>query len=286
MEDAPTSIRAFCRRVLERGDLAAKLAPPRQLDGSPLRDDAPGPALSVDRPARDPGLAMSGGAGRLPRPGELRAPEARARCLARFSHHELMAVELFAWALLRWPELPAELRRAWLAALCDEQRHCRLYRERLLALGSDLHEHDLSDYFWKHAPAIAASPHGPRAFLSGLGLTFEQANLDFALLYRDAFREVGDAASARVCQIVHDDEVGHVRLAAEWLARLADPQQSETERYSEAVPFPLSAARAKGRRFSAESRRSAGLGEDFIRHVRAARSTQETRPRRPRKKGP
>jgi uncharacterized ferritin-like protein (DUF455 family) len=283
MEESPTTIRGFCRRVLTRGDLAAKLAPPRRADGSPLCDDAPGPALRVDGPARDPGLAMSGGAGGLPRPGELRAPDARARCLARFAHHELMAVELFAWALLRWPELPAELRRAWLAALSDEQKHCRLYLERLRAHGSDLHEYDHSDYFWKQAPHIAASPHGPRAFLSAMGLTLEQANLDFALLYRDAFREAGDAASARVCQIVHDDEVGHVRLAAVWLARLADPQQSETERYREAVPFPLSAARAKGRRFSAESRRSAGLGEDFIAHVRAARSTQETRPRRPRK---
>jgi len=282
VEDSPTSIRTFCRLVLERGDLATKLAPPRGADGSPLNDDAPGPALHLARPARDPDLAMSGGAGPLPRPGELRAPEARARCLARFAHHELMAVELFAWALLRWPELPAELRRGWLAALSDEQKHCRLYRERLLALGSDLHEHDLSDYFWKHVPAIAASPHGPRAFLSAVGLTLEQANLDFALLYRDAFREAGDEASARVCQIVHDDEVGHVRLGAVWLARLAERQQSETERYREAVPFPLSAARAKGRRFSAESRRSAGLGEDFIAHVRAARSTQETRPRRPR----
>jgi uncharacterized ferritin-like protein (DUF455 family) len=280
MEDSVASVRAFCLRLLERGDLEAKLAPPVGTDGSPLRDDAPGPPVCVDRPARDPALAMSGGAGSLPRPGELGSPEARARCLARFAHHELMAAELFAWALLRWPDLPRDLRRGWLGALADEQKHCRMYRARLRALGSDLCDHALSDYFWKHAPAIAASPHGPRAFLAAMGLTLEQANLDFALLYRDAFREVGDAASARVCQIVHDDEVGHVRLAATWLARLGDPQQSEIERYAEAVPFPLSAARAKGRRFAAESRRNAGLGKDFIAHVRAARSSQEARPRR------
>jgi uncharacterized ferritin-like protein (DUF455 family) len=194
-----------------------------------------------------------------------------------------MAAELFAWALLRWPALPRDLRRGLLGVLAEEQRHCRLYLARLRALGSRLEEHALSDYFWKQAPAIAASPHGPRAFLAAMGLTFEQANLDFSLLYRDAFRAAGDEVSARVCQQVHDDEVGHVRLAAAWLRFLGTPGASEVERYSEAVPFPFSAARAKGRRFDVRSRRRAGLSEDFIAHVRDARSTQQARPRRGRR---
>ncbi len=281
-EAAVTDVRSFCIRLLGNGDLATKLAPPTCPDGSPLADGAPGPSLSIDRPVRAVGLELAAGAPPLPRPGELTSPEARASCLARFAHHELMAAELFAWALLRWPELPAELRSGWLAALRDEQRHCGLYLERLYAHGSKLDDHMLSPYFWKHAPAIAASPHGPRAFLSAMGLTFEQANLDFALLYRDAFREAGDEASARVCQVIHDDEVGHVALAARWLERLSEPDQSEIERYSRAVPFPLSAARAKARRFDVAARRRAGLGDEFIEFVRSARSTQETRPRRPR----
>jgi uncharacterized ferritin-like protein (DUF455 family) len=194
-----------------------------------------------------------------------------------------MAAELFAWALLRWPSLPPELRRGWVGALADEQRHCRLYLDRLEAHGHELRDFPRSDYFWKHAPAIALSPHGPRAFLCAMGLTLEQANLDFSLVYRDGFRAAGDEASARVCQRVHEDEVGHVRLAATWLARLGDPAASEVERYSEAVPFPLSAARAKGRRFDAEARRRAGLGEEFIAHVKRARSSQQARPRRKRR---
>jgi len=277
------TVREFCRHLLESGDLESKLVPPLRPDGSLLDDDAPGPAVFIEATTRDKGLALVSGAGPLPRPGALASPEARARCLARFAHHELMAAELFAWALLRWPELPSGLRRAWLGELADEQRHCGLYRARLLELGSDLHEHALSDYFWKHAAAIAAAPHGPCAFLSAMGLTLEQANLDFALVYRDAFRAVGDEATAIVCQQVHDDEIGHVRIAANWLAQLDETGRSEIERYATTVPFPLSAARAKGRRFEVESRRRAGLGEDFIAHVRDARSTQETGTK---KKGP
>jgi len=279
--DGVESVRQFCLRLLESGDLATKLARPQGPGGAALSDAEAGPTVNIDRPAREPALAMRAGAPALPRPGALHAPEARALCLARFAHHELMAAELFAWALLRWPESPPELRRGWLAALVDEQRHCRLYLDRLRGLGSALDEHILSNYFWKHVPAISASTHGPRAFLCAVGLTLEQANLDFSLLYRDAFREAGDEASARACQTVHDEEIGHVGLAATWMARLGDPQQSETERYLEAVPFPLSAARAKARRFDAASRRRAGLGEDFIDHVRRARSSQEALPGRP-----
>ncbi len=267
------SVRDFCRRILECGELDAKLEPPP----ADLDDGRPGPALEIERPARAPELAMRGGAARLPRPAELRDPAARALCLARFAHHELMAVELFAWALLRWPELPGELRRGMLAALADEQRHCRLYCERLAAHGADLSQFEHSDYFWQHAPAIAASPYGPAAFLSAMGLTLEQANLDFAPLYRDAFRAAGDEPSARVCQRVHEDEVRHVRLAATWLRRLGPAGASDVEAYLAAVPFPLAPSRAKGRRFDEAARRRAGLSQDFIETVRAARASHQQR---------
>src|SRR5262245_1328194 len=99
------TLRTRCREILAAGDLAAKLAPPFGADGALLRDEPAAPALHVAAPARSAELAMRPGAARLPRPNELGDPRARAACLRRFAHHELMAVELFAWALLRWPEL-------------------------------------------------------------------------------------------------------------------------------------------------------------------------------------
>jgi uncharacterized ferritin-like protein (DUF455 family) len=264
------TVQSFCRRVLESGELGAKLAAPGELR------DAPGEPIEIERPARGDEIALTNGAGRLPPPGALGDASARAVCLARLAHHELMAVELFAWALLRWPELPAGLRRGWLRVLREEQEHCQLYLERLHAHGSTLADHDLSDYFWKHAPAIASSPAGPRAFLAAMGLTLEQANLDFSLTYRDGFRTGGDEASALVCQRVHDEEIAHVKLAAVWLARLAPRAVDEITAYRDAVPFPLDAHRAKGRRFSVEARRQAGLGDAFIEHVRGARPRRHT----------
>jgi len=226
---------------------------------------------------------MSSGAPRLPAARALREAQARATVLARLAHHELQAVELFAFALLRWPRVPAALRAGWASVLADEQRHCRLYLQRLHAHGAclaDFAPH--SDYFWRHVPALDASPFGPAAFLAAMGLTLEQANLDFSLLYRDAFRDAGDEATARVCQRIHEEEQGHVALALRWL-RILDPDApDDVARYQRAVPFPLSAARAKARRFDVPARLRAGLSPELVEFVRRARSSQEHRSARTR----
>jgi hypothetical protein len=294
MTSPPADLHALCLQILTAGDLEAKLVPPVDAAGRPLPAGPSGPPVRIDRPTRDPGLRMRGGREKLPRPGELADAGPRRLCLARFAHHELMAVEYFAWAWLRWPDAPAGLRRGWIAAMADEQRHCRLYLARLAALGGDFARDDHSDYFWRHAPAIAASPAGPAAFLAAMGLTLEQANLDFTLTYRDGFAAAGDPESAALCQQVHDDEIAHVALAARWLPRLigdptagmpAAPEETEAipdeaeasdlKHYLAAVPFPLGPARAKGRRFEPAPRRRAGLSEVFIEHVRQARSSQQ-----------
>ncbi|MFK7897630.1 MAG: DUF455 family protein [Myxococcota bacterium] len=265
---------------MESGDLATKLSPPPP-DENRL-DDPPGPPLYLDRPVRNPELKMGPGSDALPRPGQLKDVAHRRSCLSRFAHHELQAVEYFAWALLRWPDMPPLLRRGLLSALADEQRHCLLYLDRLEAQGGAFETGDHSDYFWRQAPAIAASPAGPRAFLAAMGLTLEQANLDFTLTYRDGFAEAGDAQSAAVCQRVHDEEIAHVALAARWLTRLEAEEKAvspeavhDLDAYLNAVPFPMGPARAKGRRYEVGPRRRAGLSEEMIEAIRVARSTQE-----------
>ncbi|HEY8122928.1 MAG TPA: DUF455 family protein [Myxococcota bacterium] len=276
MFSEPT-LRASCLRVLTSGELAAKLAPLARLVASPPRDTqlaaAPLAARAL-RPARSAALTMGPGAAPLPRPEALGDVGARALALARFAHHELQAAELFAAALLRWPELPLALTLALAGILEDEQRHARLYLDRLAALGArfeDFAPH--SDYFWKHAGALLGGT--PAAFFAAMGLTLEQANLDFSGIYRDAFAAAGDAESAAVCALVHADEIGHVALAARALRELGVAGAGDTQRFEAAVPFPFSAARAKGRRFDARARHAAGLDEKFIAHVRHARSPQE-----------
>ncbi len=272
--DATADCGTGCKRILTGGSLDAKLAPVAGDRAGSVLDSDPATRLVTDamtRPARDPELRFARGGDPLPRPHQLGDPLARARCLARFAHHELMAVELFAWALLRWPELPREMGDDLLCTLADEQLHCALYVDRLAALDTTLAAHPSTDYIWRRCVVA----EGPRAFLCAMGLTLEQANLDFSLRYAAAFHEAGDPESADVLERVHEDEVLHVASAAAWLRELDADRDDEVARYEAAVPFPLSAARAKGRPFYPDPRRRAGLGERFIEHVRRARSRQE-----------
>lgn len=265
------SAEAFCRDLLTHGDLASKLRRPRGEDGRLLPFASEGrtnvQALDIERPAREPGLSMSKGAERLPALGTLANPRARIDCLRRFAHHELQAIELFAWAVLRFPMLPEALRRGFLLILEEEQQHLGLYLERLQAHGATLLGAPLSDYLWQHRTSIEAADDPPLAFLCALGLTFEQANLDFASLYRDAFRDAGDGETAAVLARIHEDEVRHVRLAVRWLRRLKAKDETDLAAYLRAVPFPLCLSRAKGRRFDVAARRRAGLDDDFIAQV-------------------
>ena len=263
-----TTIQACCRRILEGGSLQDK----RAGDVDAVDDVEAAVAVDVDLPARSGVLQMVEGAERLPALRELTRADARVACLSRFAHHELMAIELFAWALLRFPTAPPALRRGLWAALVEEQLHLGLYLDRLQVHGAALGDVPLSGYFWKLMPPIRAAADPLKAFLCAQGLTLEQANLDFTVLYRDAFALAGDVDSANVLQRVHDDEVGHVRLARTWLCKQGD---DDVAAYLAHVPFPLSAARAKGRRFEIGARRRAGLSEPLIALVRDARPYQE-----------
>ena len=186
----------------------------------------------------------------------------------------MMAIELFAWALLKFPEAPAPLRRGMWAALVEEQQHLRLYLDRMQAHGAQLGDVPLSGYFWKLVPGIRAASDSVKSFLCAQGLTLEQANLDFTITFRDAFQRAGDVESAAVMQRVHDDEIGHVRLAKTWLCKDGD---DDKDAFVQHVPFPLSAARAKGKRFEIGARRRAGLSEPFIAMVRDAQPYAKTK---------
>ncbi len=270
------TLRQFCSGILGSGDLENKLSPPLRSDDQPLDDSHPGESLYLAYPVRDPEIAMVANAPDLPPLDALKQPEARAAHLAHLAHQELAMVELRAWALLRWPELPAELRRDFTSALADEQRNCALYISRLTELGGHFSAHSFSNRCWNVA-TISRSPHGPSALLAAMGLTCEQANLDSLLVCREAFLASGDRQTADIIAQVHQEEIKHVALAARWIKLLGPPGADLIEAYSEAVPFPFSAARASAAPFDVTARRRAGLDEAFIEFIRNAMPSADHR---------
>jgi uncharacterized ferritin-like protein (DUF455 family) len=256
------TVSAYARRLLEADDLDTKLAPPP----AGLPDEPRAPATRVAAPARPAKLAIaSSRAVKVPPLEGMRDPTQRGRILHALANHELQAAELFAWALLAFPQAPASFRRGLLGILADEQRHCRMYLARLAALGGRFGDYPVTGHFWNKLDGVKT----PLQFVCTMGLTFENANLDFANEYAAAARDAGDAQTAAILEEVHDDEVRHVAFAWRWLSQLAGDGDARTI-YLANVDFPLGPARARGVTFDRDSRRRAGLDEAFIEMLAAS----------------
>lgn len=249
-------VRAFAAGVIEATTLEGKLARPP----APLTDHDPGIAVRYAEPVRPPGLEIvPGGHVRVPPPEGLCDPAQRVRILHALANHELQAVELFAWALLAFPDAPKAFRNGLLAILEDEQRHCRLYVRRLEELGATFGELPVSGLFWNRVPELDS----PLAFVCTLGLTYENANLDFALEHIAAARTAGDERTAGVLQEVHDDEVRHLAFAWRWMRHWKDEGVGDWEAFTAAGPRHA-AERARGATFDRAGREAAGLDAAFI----------------------
>ena len=202
----------------------------------------------------------------FPRMDQLSDPLARGRILHAFANHELLAMELMALVLLRFPEAPAAFRAGIVRTITEEQNHLRLYIDRMRELGMDFGEQAVNDYFWNCMKDMSS----PLQFVTQMSLTFEQANLDFSLQYRDAIAQAGDERTAEILDQVYREEIGHVRHGLVWFNRWREDNPSspkdETEwkAYQRLLPVPMTPRRAKGQLFSSDARREAGLSEDFI----------------------
>lgn len=256
-------VREFAWAVVTTSDLGVKLgAAPAD-----LTDDDPRPREVPAAPGRPAGLEIvpNRRVKRLPSLAGMRDPRQRARILHALANHELQATELFAWALLAFPDAPPAFRQGLLRVLADEQRHTRMYIARLEAAGARFGDFAVTGYFWHKAASLTT----PLRFVCAMSLTFENANLDHTIELAAAARAAGDPKTAAVIDQVHRDEIRHVRFGWEWLAQFKSPEQTMWEAWTANVAWPLRPATARGRTFHPQGRTAAGLDPEFIRLLEA-----------------
>ena len=253
-------VRRFAETVLFGDTLAEKLAAPPTLE-----DDAPGAAIPLPgAPGRPSDLPLRrGDRPKFPAAERLGEVEAAATALHAFANHELLAMELMALALLRFPDADPAFRRDLVRTLQEEQAHLVMYVERLQGWGQPFGSRALSPYFWDALSAVDS----PMAFCAAMGLTLEQANLDFAGHFAQAFEAAGDDVTARILRRVLVDEIAHVARGLRWFDRL----RGDTDRWDAwvgSLPPALTPRRARGPDFAAGPRLRAGLDGDFVQRVR------------------
>jgi uncharacterized ferritin-like protein (DUF455 family) len=252
-------LRAFAEQVLFSNSLEEKLRAPEI-----ITDENPGCALvTPDAPSRPGNLIFKPHAtGKSDFPGlhRLEQQTERGKLLHFFANHELLATELMALVLLKFPDAPAAFRQGVLKTLKDEQEHTRLYIERMKSCGVALGDFPVSGYFWR---CVAPMEH-PIDYVAGLCLTFEQANLDFARFFAKNFGAVGDAETSKLLEKIYRDEIGHVAYGLKWFRRWKNPDENDWDAFCRVLKFPLSPQRAKGFNLNVAGRQAAGLDEHFI----------------------
>ncbi len=218
-------------------------------------------------PARSESLAIRPAKqARVPPLAGLADPSQRARIVHALANHELQAIELFAWALLAYPDAPDDFRRGLVSTLVDEQRHFVLYQECLAEQGVSFGDLAVSGYFWNKVALLSSPAH----FVCAMCLTFENANLDHAEATEQAAIERGDERLVSALRVVHRDEVRHVAFGWRMLDAFKGDDETMWDAYCARMRWPLRPELARGRHFDAEARRRAGFDEAFITQLAGA----------------
>ncbi|MEY2988963.1 MAG: hypothetical protein RJB13_2484, partial [Pseudomonadota bacterium] len=253
-------VSVFARNILFSSELDGKLMTPSQLtDLQPLLDVRL-PTEPVRPRLLELGRWKDSARVSFPTKSELIDPLKVGVLLHFFANHELLALELMALALLKFPNAPSSFRMGVAQTMLDEQRHLAAYIRKMNEVGIEFGDIPVNDFFW----AQCASMSEPMDYVTRMSMTFEQANLDFASYFRDVLVEVGDHETAALLQTVLDDEIGHVKHGLTWFRRWKTESSSDWQAFCEALGGELNPARAKGQFFHTEGRLKAGFCEDYI----------------------
>ncbi len=135
----PIQLQDFAKQVLFGETLEEKLSFPR----SEIIDSLPGSPIKTPRKLSRPQhlrLHEDGVKANHPSNAKLVNERERGRLLHFFGNHELLATELMALVLLKFPEAPASFRLGVLETLKEEQIHTQLYIHRMKQCGVEFGE--------------------------------------------------------------------------------------------------------------------------------------------------
>ena len=260
------NVREVAERILFSSSLEDKLL----LGPRDAEDNCCGKAIKAPQfPERPEYLTVGDSGIRADFPGSNRIIDDKERGVMMhfLANHELLAAELMALVLLKFPEAPEDYRAGVYEAMREEQMHTQMYLRRMHDCGVSFGELPLNDYFWR----VVSSMDTVMDFVVRMNLTFEQANLDYSKYYAEQFRVIGDTGTAVVLDKIYQDEINHVGHGLKWLRHWKKKDHSDWEAFSSSLHFPLSPSRAKGMvPFNSEGRLDAGFDKEFISQMKVS----------------
>ncbi|MDH6267153.1 uncharacterized ferritin-like protein (DUF455 family) [Rhizobium sp. SG_E_25_P2] len=150
----------------------------------------------------------------------------RIALLHAICHIELNAVDLALDIVARFADqpVPRSFFDGWMLVAFEEAKHFLMVRDRLRQLGADYGDLPAHDGLWE---AAHSTRNSLTARLAVVPLILEARGLDVTPSMRDTLRELGDEDSAKVFDVIYEDEKGHVAVGAKWFRFLCAREKKD-----------------------------------------------------------
>lgn len=186
--------------------------------------------------------------------------QGRAALIHAVTHIEFNAVNL-AWDVVyRFRDLPEAFYEDWVGVANEEARHFTALRGRLRDSGSEYGAFDAHNGLWDMA---VRTGHDILARMALVPRVLEARGLDVTPAMIRRFRSAGDKATARVLDLVLEEEVGHVAAGTRWFRHVCaerglDPEETFFELLQELLPGEIRCP------LHLQARREAGFTESEL----------------------
>lgn len=184
-------------------------------------DDKTPVTLTCGRPAKPELVAPQ----LVPQRG-VKSPEGRARLLHAIVHIEFSAINLALDHAARFRGMPKAYYTDWIGVAAEEAYHFTILRQRLQTLGRDYGDFPAHAGLWDMAERTSENVLARMALVPRL---LEARGLDVTPGIQKKLIQSGDHETARLLEIILQDEIGHVGIGDAWFRHICKAQSLEPE---------------------------------------------------------
>lgn len=222
-----------------------------------------------DKPAR-PQKPELRNPSEMPKRSKAGSTKGKIALLHALAHIELNAIDL-AWDLMaRFSylsqksandeyHLPRKFYDDWCGVAADEAKHFLMLSERLQELGAAYGDLPAHEGLWEAAQKTA---HDFSARLAIVPMVLEARGLDVTPNMIKAMKAQGDDITAEILQIIHDEEITHVRAGTDWFEHWCTYQKLDIESAWQKLVRTYFNGKLK-KPFNDDSREKAGMIRDW-----------------------
>lgn len=173
---------------------------------------------------------------KMPKRGKAGSKRAKIALLHALAHIELNAIDL-AWDIIaRFAHmagdegfsLPKAFFDDWVKVADDEAKHFLMLEERMNDLDASYGDLPAHDGLWEAAMATADDF---AARLAIVPMVLEARGLDVTPRLIETMKGQGDNKTAEIFQVIHDDEITHVRAGTVWFEAWCAYYKHDIESY-------------------------------------------------------